>query len=104
MICTGTFGLVYFCQAILCAKVYSALIAYKIWLIERESAVGSVYKSRSLSPVLSSIIESGAIYSAALIALITTFASNSWGHYPVFDSVSPKLFLFAIYTYFITCE
>ena len=62
------------------------LIASRIWHIERRTRL--FINGRSLSPTIVIIVESGAIYSATLISLLTTYLSGSWGQYPVLDSVS----------------
>lgn len=67
------------------------MIALRIWLIERQMA--GVYRSRTLSPAMAALVESAALYCAALVALIATYASNSWGHYPVFDAVRDRIWL-----------
>lgn len=66
--------------------ICTAMIAYRIWKMERQMSEGA-YRSRNLSAVLVSIIESGAIYSAWLIILIATFATNSLAYYPIFDAL-----------------
>ncbi|KAH8111796.1 hypothetical protein DFH11DRAFT_578183 [Phellopilus nigrolimitatus] len=61
----------------------TALIAFKIWWTERQLA-GLVFRN-SLSPVIAIVIESGALYSASLISLMTTYASGSWACYIALD-------------------
>lgn len=46
-----------------------------------------IFKTKSLSPVLTIVIESGMIYSAFLIVLIGTYESESWSHYLILDAV-----------------
>ena len=68
------------------ADIRQVMIAYRILILEKRLDGGG-FRSRNLNIVVASIIESGAIYSAWLIALIATFATNSFGHYVVFDAV-----------------
>lgn len=63
------------------------LIAGKIWMSERRTA--GFLKSHTLSPILIIVIESGAVYSISLIALLATFLISNWGQYVVLDPVSP---------------
>ncbi|KAL5513677.1 hypothetical protein ACEPAH_4076 [Sanghuangporus vaninii] len=51
--------------------ICTVLIALRIWWIGHHSSTS--FKSRSLSPILAIIIESGAVYSATLIAIIVTY-------------------------------
>ncbi|EJC99754.1 uncharacterized protein FOMMEDRAFT_142685 [Fomitiporia mediterranea MF3/22] len=63
----------------------TTLIAAKIWWTGRQ--LGRYTRGRNLSPVLAIVVESGSIYSAALISLIAAFLSRSWGHYIILDMV-----------------
>ena len=64
----------------------TVLIALRIWLTERRAS--AVFRSRSLTPVAVIIIESGAIYSVALLTVLVLFLTNSWAQYIVLDMVS----------------
>ena len=61
----------------------------KIWKINRFS---SQFVGHSLTPVMLVVIESGAIYSCTLIALLVCFLAKSWGQYIILDSVIPSVF------------
>jgi len=61
------------------------LIALKIWLTERQTS--AVFRSRSALSVAIMIVESGAIYSIALVTVLALFLANSWAQYIVLDMV-----------------
>ena len=68
---------------------HTALISFRIWSVDR--AAGKYLQSENtLRPVLAVVVESGAIYSASLVALLATFLSHSWAQYIVLDAVSPS--------------
>ncbi|KAF8625050.1 hypothetical protein AX15_005580 [Amanita polypyramis BW_CC] len=62
----------------------TGLVAYKLWRINHEEFRRS---SRRLYPVLLVIVESGAIYSAALLVLLILYKSDSWFQYVIVDTV-----------------
>lgn len=62
------------------------LIALKIWLTERQTS--AVFRSRSALSVAIIVVESGAIYSIALLTVLALFLANSWAQYIVLDMVS----------------
>ncbi|KAI5116459.1 hypothetical protein M0805_005872 [Coniferiporia weirii] len=64
----------------------TALIAFKVWWAERQLA-GFAHFSSNFKPVMIIVIESGAVYSAALFALLGTYLSGTWGYYFVLDSM-----------------
>ena len=76
----------FYCLTLITNFSCTALLAYKIWRIESQSS--AIFKTRSLSPVLTIVVESGAIYSAFLVVLIGTYESKSWSHYLILDAVS----------------
>ena len=65
-----------------------ALIAAKIWKI---NSFSSQIVGHSLTPVMLVVIESGAIYSCTLIALLGCYLTNSWAQYLLLDLVKPRL-------------
>ena len=56
--------------------VYSGMIAFRIWSVDRASGKYNNSKS-TLKPVLAVVIESGAIYSASLTILLAIYLSHS---------------------------
>jgi len=64
----------------------TCLIAGRIWSINRENRGSG---SRNLLPVVIIIVESGAIYSVSLIALLVVFLAGSWFQYAIMDAVTP---------------
>ena len=66
---------------------YSALIAFRIWSVDR--AGGKYRETKStLKPVLAVVIESGAIYSASLTILLAVYSSHNWSYDIFICSVS----------------
>lgn len=65
----------------------AALVAYRIWTINR-AHVFRGFRHRNLRPVLVLIVESGALYSATLLALLVLYNVGSWFQYVVLDAVS----------------
>lgn len=76
--------------------IYIGLLAYRIWNVNRLSRQWRA--TDHLSPILQTVIESGAIYSFTIIAALVTFAIESPGVYVVLDmaslfrNISPKLY------------
>ncbi|KAF9653987.1 hypothetical protein BDM02DRAFT_3107169 [Thelephora ganbajun] len=64
----------------------TSLIAVKIWKI---NSFSSQFVGHSLTPVMRVVIESGAIYSCTLTALLVCYLTKSWVQYLILDSVSP---------------
>ncbi|KIJ55474.1 hypothetical protein M422DRAFT_774492 [Sphaerobolus stellatus SS14] len=63
------------------------LIVFRIWRVNIDVARGP--GSRSLWPVISVILESGAIYSSTLLVLLSTYASGSFSQYIALDMLVP---------------
>ncbi|KAH8111780.1 hypothetical protein DFH11DRAFT_1611931 [Phellopilus nigrolimitatus] len=61
----------------------TALLAFKLWWTERQLA--GFETSNRLLPVMAIIIESGALYSACLISLMASYATESWAGYIALD-------------------
>lgn len=70
-------------------KYHPALIAVKVWKI---NSFSSRFIGRSLTPVMLVVIESGAIYSCTLIALLVSYLTKSWAQYLILDWVKPRAF------------
>jgi len=78
-----------FCAMTLATNVIcTALISFRIWSVDR-AADKYLQSENTLRPVLAVVVESGAIYSASLVALLATFLSHSWAQYIVLDAVTP---------------
>ena len=58
---------------------YSAMIAFRIWSVDRAGRRYRETKSM-FKPVLAVVIESGAIYSAFLTILLAVYLSHNWAH------------------------
>lgn len=67
----------------------TALLAYRIWKVDQEVASVCTTRSNTLQPAMKAIIDSGALYSVALLTIIILYASNSTGQYIVLDMVMP---------------
>ena len=59
--------------------------AYRVWTINRKYLS---FRNRHLQSIMLLIVESGAIYSATLLALLILYNVNSWFQYVVLDAVS----------------
>jgi hypothetical protein len=65
------------------------LIAGRIWWINRQAgSAAEKISGRKLGPTIIIIIESGAIYSACLIILLSLYVSGSYAQYIFLDGVS----------------
>ncbi|KZP24249.1 hypothetical protein FIBSPDRAFT_822382 [Athelia psychrophila] len=62
------------------------LIAFRIWRTHRRA--GGLTIGRSLVPTIVLVIESGAIYSATLVILISLYLSGSYAQYIALDAVT----------------
>ena len=62
-----------------------ALVAYRIWIINRKHLA---FRHRKLRPLMLLIVESGALYSATLLALLILYNVDSWFQYVVLDAIS----------------
>ncbi|KAK7055352.1 hypothetical protein R3P38DRAFT_2499429 [Favolaschia claudopus] len=84
---TGQWITAFYATTLTCNLVATAILAYKLWAIERGSH-GRVGKSMTW-PVLMIIVDAGALYSITLIAALTCFVSKSNAQYIVLDMVTP---------------
>ncbi|PFH47758.1 hypothetical protein AMATHDRAFT_50049 [Amanita thiersii Skay4041] len=66
--------------------IATGLVAYRIWYINKK---GLAFSHRKLYPIMILIIESGAVYSAAMLALLILYMADSWFQYVVLDAISP---------------
>jgi hypothetical protein len=64
------------------------LIVYRIWSSNRSVAS---YHQSSLIPVILAVVESAALYSSALLALLISYALTSNGQYPGVDTMMPLI-------------
>lgn len=82
----------------------TVLVAYRVWSINRKHLS---FRVRKLRPILLIIVESGAFYSATLLALLILYNVDSWFQYVVLDAVSPIVvslfpYLYPVASYLIT--
>jgi hypothetical protein len=68
------------------------MIASRIWYLNDQSVRYGSHIS-SLHPIARVVIESGAIYSAMLIALLILYGQKSWFQYVIVDAVSLLSFI-----------
>ncbi|KAI0673939.1 hypothetical protein C8Q78DRAFT_661406 [Trametes maxima] len=66
--------------------ICTGLVALKIWRLNR--AIMS-FASRSYRPIIFLVLESGAVYSAALMTLLILYKAGSWFQYVLLDAISP---------------
>ncbi|KAI0336217.1 hypothetical protein GY45DRAFT_1316329 [Cubamyces sp. BRFM 1775] len=64
--------------------ICTVLVAYRIWSLNRKF----LFRHEKLRPVMVLIVESGAFYSATLLALLVLYNADSWFQYVVLDAVS----------------
>jgi len=67
--------------------IATALIAFRIWQIQKPVSILS--RRHSLNPVISIIVESGAIYAASLILLTALYTTDNDAQFIVLDAVTP---------------
>ncbi|KAJ7708688.1 hypothetical protein B0H17DRAFT_1030505 [Mycena rosella] len=85
---SGQWITAFYATTLTCNLCATALLAYRLWMIER-----SVHRSRVgrglTKPVLMVIIDAGALYSVTLFTALVCFVSKSNGQYVVLDMVTP---------------
>jgi len=77
----------------------TGLISYRIWRT-RKNVTSQVVGSQSLSRLIETMIESAALYSAYLIALIATSATGTAGLFIVLNSITSVIGI--VFSYVIT--
>ncbi|KAJ8507793.1 hypothetical protein ONZ45_g9872 [Pleurotus djamor] len=78
--------LTFFSMTLATNIVCTSLVAFRIWYINRQN---EFFQGGSLKPILLLVVESGAVYSATLLALLILYKTESWFQYVLLDSVSP---------------
>ncbi|KAI0761630.1 hypothetical protein BD413DRAFT_485645 [Trametes elegans] len=76
----------YFSMTFATNVICTALVAYRVWAINQKPLS---FMHNRLRSVMVLILESGAIYSATLLALLILYNTDSWFQYVVLDAVSP---------------
>jgi len=71
------------------------MIASRIWYLNDRTVHRGL---SSLHPIARAVIESGAIYSSMLIALLILYGQKSWFQYIIVDAVSHPSFSFLFST------
>ncbi|KAA1474547.1 hypothetical protein DENSPDRAFT_781941 [Dentipellis sp. KUC8613] len=66
----------------------TSLVAFRIWHVTRVSAD---HRSTPLRSIMNVVLESGAIYSATIIAALVTFVLKSNANYVILDLISPVI-------------
>ncbi|EJD00150.1 uncharacterized protein FOMMEDRAFT_30808 [Fomitiporia mediterranea MF3/22] len=66
--------------------ICTALVAARIWLLNRSIMS---FAAHSYKPIIILVIESGAVYSATLLALLILYKAGSWFQYVLLDAISP---------------
>ncbi|OSD05842.1 hypothetical protein PYCCODRAFT_1361691, partial [Trametes coccinea BRFM310] len=64
----------------------TGLVALRIWRLNRAIMK---FARRSYRPILFLVLESGAVYSLTLTALVVLYKTGSWFQYVLLDSISP---------------
>lgn len=98
-VATGIFGnnirpwiTAFFSTSLATNVIATILIAYRIWhsgrKVRRYRASGL---TNSHWPVIETVVQSAAIYSAALVALLGCYIANSFAQYTVLDAMTPLI-------------
>jgi len=75
----------YFILTLVTNIICTALVAWRIWWSQK--ALSNAQLPSSLTPVMITVVESGAIYSTALIAVMVAYATKTNGQYAALDFV-----------------
>jgi len=70
--------------------ICTTLVGYRVWRINKKG-IGFSSSHRRLRSVMVLIVESGAVYSAALMALLILYEADSWFQYVVLDAITPTV-------------
>uniref|UniRef100_A0A8H8CDL8 Uncharacterized protein n=1 Tax=Psilocybe cubensis TaxID=181762 RepID=A0A8H8CDL8_PSICU len=82
----GRWSISFFSLTLFTNLTCTVLIALKIWWMHKRTK--SIVSGVSVLPAMVIIIESGALYSAVLIILLTTYAAGSYSQYIALDAVT----------------
>lgn len=64
------------------------LLAYRIWIIERNASSFRTSKQNTLMPVLRVLVDAAILYSATLFTALLCFVNSNNGQYVLLDMVS----------------
>lgn len=84
---TGHWIMVFLSLTLATNLLSSALLAYRIWTIERN--VSGAYATKNKMPILRVLVDAALIYSAALCASQVCFALSNNGFYVIGDLIVP---------------
>lgn len=65
----------------------TGLVAFRIWWLNRSIMA---FLNHSYYPIMFLVLESGAVYSATLTALLILYKTGSWFQYVLLDAVRPR--------------
>ncbi|KAJ7733162.1 hypothetical protein B0H16DRAFT_171379 [Mycena metata] len=85
---TGQWITSFYATTLACNLYATALLSYRLWTIDR-NVHGSRVGRGLTKPVLTIVLDAGALYSITLIAALSCFVSKSNGQYVVLDMVTP---------------
>ncbi|KAH8079077.1 hypothetical protein BXZ70DRAFT_652667 [Cristinia sonorae] len=86
---TGRWVTAYYATTLSVNLLATGLLAFRIWRVQRRSQQYMTGENDSLNLVVRIVLESGAIYSAAIICALVTFLLNNPGVYVILDMISP---------------
>ncbi|EPT04835.1 hypothetical protein FOMPIDRAFT_1094714, partial [Fomitopsis schrenkii] len=66
--------------------ICTSLVAFRIWWLNRSIMA---FLNHSYYPIMFLVLESGAVYSATLTALLILYKTGSWFQYVLLDAISP---------------
>ncbi|EIM80262.1 uncharacterized protein STEHIDRAFT_68602, partial [Stereum hirsutum FP-91666 SS1] len=82
-------ALTFFSLTLTLNAVCTLLISYRIWSTSRAVAHTRSGRGRSLWRVIEILVESAAVYSCSLLAMIGTYVANSNAQYITLDALPP---------------
>ncbi|KAJ3576013.1 hypothetical protein NP233_g705 [Leucocoprinus birnbaumii] len=78
----------FFALTLTTSTTFPVMIASRIWYLNSQSTRDHSRRKGSLHPIARVVVESGAIYSGLLVALLILYAQESWFQYVVVDALS----------------
>ncbi|KAG2129194.1 uncharacterized protein EDB93DRAFT_1332341 [Suillus bovinus] len=81
-------GTAFFASAIATNLLSSALLAYRIWMIEHDVSTVRA-KKNTMMPIVRVLVDSAALYSVVLLTSLITYARSNNGQLVIYEMVTP---------------
>ncbi|KAF5353948.1 hypothetical protein D9756_007177 [Leucocoprinus leucothites] len=78
----------FFALTLVTSTTCTLMIASRIWYLNNQSIRDGSRRKGGLNPIARVVVESGAIYSSMLIALLILYGQKSWFQYIIVDALS----------------